>query len=156
MKNLSRKDLKKKLDRVFSLYIRLRDSNSNGVVICPLCWKKMLRNSPSCQNMHFVKRDRMKYRYSERNCYAGCVGCNVYLNGNYPKYTLFMIKRYWLEKVEEMLNDKKPFKIRDFEMEHMLQEYSIKACKLAYSKHIKMDKYFSKKFLATYYNDNGN
>ena len=37
MKDLSRKDLKKKLDRVFSLYIRLRDSNSNGVVICPLC-----------------------------------------------------------------------------------------------------------------------
>ena len=144
MKDLSRKELKTKLDRVFSLYIRIRDSKK-GIVVCPLCWKKLLWNSLQCQNMHFVKRSNMKYRYSEENCYAGCSGCNVFLNWNYQQYTMFMIKKFGIKKVEEMLNDKKPYKIRDYELENLLEGYKVKVILLAKAKWLDISKYFSKK-----------
>lgn len=151
MSDLSRKELKKKLDRVFSLYIRLRDCDKKGIVRCPLCWAKVIWNWTQCQNMHYVKREKMWYRYNERNCYAGCKRCNVVLNGNYEKYTLFMIKKYGIEEVERMLYDNKTYKIHDYELEEMIQHYTIECCKIAYVKGINVSKYFSKKVLSLYY-----
>jgi hypothetical protein len=37
MQKLTRSKAIKKLDAVFSEYIRLRDSDENGIVTCPLC-----------------------------------------------------------------------------------------------------------------------
>ena len=48
----------------------------------------------------------MKYRFSEVNCHPQCQQCNVFLNWNYLKYTMYMINEYWLEKTQEMINDK--------------------------------------------------
>jgi len=151
MKNLSRKQLKNKLDRVFSLFIRIRDCNDKGIVVCPLCGKKIKWNDLVCQCMHFVKRFILKYRYAEENCYAGCSGCNVFLNGNYQVYTLFMIKKFWLEKVENMLNDKQIYKVHDYELEEMIVIYTQKTIELAKKKGIDITKYFTKKVLTSYW-----
>ena len=135
MKN-SKKEIKGKLDRVFSLYIRLRDSHK-GKVRCPLCGK--IIDWQVSQNMHFIKRSNMKYRFNEENCYAGCVGCNVYLNGNYQVYTMRMIKKFGIDKVQEMINDKEIYKIKEWQLEEMLKEYVIKCEEMAKSKKIKID-----------------
>jgi len=156
MKNLSRKDLKKTLDRVFSLYIRLRDCyvSWNRVLIkCPLCWKVIPFSD--AQNMHFVKRSNMRYRYNESNCYAGCVGCNVILNWNYQKYTLFMISKYWIDKVNEMVNDNSICKIRDYELEELI-DYYIRECidigtAKGFRNVVPIKKYFTKKVLLNYW-----
>jgi len=94
--------LKKKLDTVFSIWIRHRDiiKGSYSKIQCPCCgviipWKKS-------QNMHYVSRANMNTRYDEENCYAGCMRCNVMLNGNYPAFTNYLINRYgsdWLQKL---------------------------------------------------------
>lgn len=57
-----------KFDSVFSDYIRLRDSDQKGRVICPLCNAKMYRKYS--QNMHFISRGVLMYRYDEDNCHA--------------------------------------------------------------------------------------
>lgn len=115
--------LKKKLDAVFSIFIRLRDSKK-GIVTCPLCWKRIPRKQ--AQNMHFVSRSVLKYRYDEDNCFAGCMRCNVILGGNYQVYTLRMINRYWIEFVEKRINDKSIFKVGVDRFKEKIEEYTQK------------------------------
>lgn len=79
--------LKKKLDKVFSDYIRQRDGGR-----CYTCgstqeWKYQ-------QNGHFISRGKMSTRYDEQNCHCQCVSCNVFKNGNYPEYAAKLQDQY--------------------------------------------------------------
>ena len=134
MKKLSRSKLIRELDRVFSIYIRLRDCNKDWIVICPLCGARIPRKKS--QNMHFISRWVLKYRYDENNCHAGCYRCNVILNWNYIVYTRWMQNKFGIEKIDEMINDKLIFKLRTPEIEEMIEEYLIKCRQLANKKHL--------------------
>lgn len=74
-----RKDLMKTLDNVFSQFIRLRDSDSNGYCRCITCDKLIYWKELDCG--HFVTRDKKIVRYDERNCHAQCKYCNNYHKG---------------------------------------------------------------------------
>ena len=134
-KKPKRQKLIKELDSVFSLYIRLRDSDSHWIVTCPLCWKKI--PVKFAQNMHFISRWVLKYRFDENNCFAGCMRCNVILNWNYIEYTFFMIKKFWKEKVEAMKNDKELFELKTREIEEKIAYYKEQNEKLMKKKHLK-------------------
>lgn len=122
-KSLSRSKLVKKADSIFSTFIRLRDADKHWIVTCPLCWAKVHRKK--AQNMHFITRACWLYRYDEMNCHAGCMRCNVILNWNYIEYTLYMINRYTLEKVEEMKkNSKKVYKLPTVEIQTKIDYYT--------------------------------
>lgn len=149
-----RKSLKKKLDRVFSLFIRLRDCDKKWIIICPLCWSRIIWNWEQCQNMHFVKREKMGYRYNEENCYAGCKKCNVMLNWNYEKYTLFMIKKFWIEKVESMVYDNKTYKVYDYELDEKIWYYIGECIKLWAEKGIDIRDRFTQKDIKLVLSDN--
>ncbi len=95
----SRSELVKRLDSVFSQYIRLKDS-VGGPASCVTCggtkpWKEM-------QNGHFFTRGRQTTRWDEMNCHVQDYRCNVILSGNYINYTRFMIDRYGREAVDEL------------------------------------------------------
>ena len=134
-KKPKRQKLIKELDSVFSLYIRLRDSDSHWIVTCPLCGKKI--PVKFAQNMHFISRWVLKYRFDENNCFAGCMRCNVILNGNYIEYTFFMIKKFWIEKVNQMKNDKELFELKTREIEEKIAYYKEQNQKLEKKKHFK-------------------
>ena len=136
MKKLSRSKLIKKYDSIFSIYIRLRDCNKDWIVICPLCWAKIPRKK--AQNMHFISRWVLKYRYDEINCHAGCYRCNVILSWNYILYTRYMQNKYGVDKVDEMINDKQIFKLKTPDIEEMITEYGIKCKQLANKKHLSL------------------
>lgn len=107
IKTPKKSTLIKKLDDIFSLYIRLRDSFVKWwerYIQCPLCWK--IVPIKQAQNMHFIKRSNKKYRYREDNCFAGCYRCNVILSWNYIVYTRFMQRKFGIEYVDRMINDK--------------------------------------------------
>ncbi|MEN8805066.1 MAG: recombination protein NinG [Wenyingzhuangia sp.] len=77
-KKLSRTKLIKKLDTVFSQYIRQRDA-VNEIATCFTCgkqdhWKKL-------QNGHFQSRRFYSTRWNEMNCQVQCAGCNVFKYG---------------------------------------------------------------------------
>jgi len=66
--------LQKRLDEVFSDFIRLKESDDNGWCRCfvcnnPIYWK-------SAVVLHYIKRTYKATRWDERNCHAGCVRCN--------------------------------------------------------------------------------
>jgi len=77
-KKLTRSKIVKKLDTIFSQYIRLKNSE-NEVATCFTCgkqdhWKKL-------QNGHFQSRRHYSTRWDEINCQVQCAGCNVFKYG---------------------------------------------------------------------------
>lgn len=112
--NVTRKDL---ADRVFSEYIRLKESK-DGICKCVTCWAEMPYTE--IQNGHFISRGNMKYRFSEENCHPQCYKCNCILSGNYQRYTMYMIDKYWMDKVQEMMDDKTTKEYKQYEYEEMI------------------------------------
>jgi hypothetical protein len=101
MKKLSKSQLLKKADSVFSKYIR-KKYEIDGFVACVTCRVKM--EIPKAQAGHFIRRSIYSLRYSEDNVFPQCYRCNVLMHGNYPSFSLYLIRRFGqahLEKLEE-------------------------------------------------------
>jgi hypothetical protein len=77
--------LKKELDKIFSLYIRNKYAK-NGQVKCYTC--TAIKGILEIQNGHFVSRSHLSTRFSEDNVRPQCVGCNVFGGG---KVSIFAI-----------------------------------------------------------------
>ena len=127
LKSISK--LEKELDAVFSKYIRLRDAiDSTGWkenLVCFTCDK--LIPIKKAQNMHFISRRYKALRWSESNCFWGCVACNVMLHGNYIEYTLRMQKNFWTKFVNDLIEEsKKIYKVTRQELEEKLALYTQK------------------------------
>ena len=77
-KKLSRSKLIKKLDTIFSKYIRQRDAKKE-IATCFTCGKKA--HWKKLQNGHFQSRRFYSTRWDEMNCQVQCAGCNVFKYG---------------------------------------------------------------------------
>jgi len=103
MSPIKTRDLEKKLDRVFSEYIRLRDADDNGYVWCITCGRPHYWSDGHQINCgHFIPRGRKATRYDERNCHGQCVMCNKYKSGEWDVYEQRMIELYGKETVGEL------------------------------------------------------
>ena len=113
-----------KLDRVFSLFIRLRDAN-NGYVSCISCGKIVDWKLSDCG--HYVNRKHMALRFDEKNCNAQCRSCNRFDEGNSQGYRRGLIKKYG-EKEVELLEIKKfnISKLSQFEVNILTKIYQKK------------------------------
>lgn len=115
--------LKKLADTRFSRFIRIRDSDRNGMIKCITCpskvhWKK-------AHNCHFIGRWNYKYRRDEKNCNAWCCSCNTYHSERHMKhYTLIMIDRHWRGRVEKALSTNKKIKeYKPYQLEEIINKY---------------------------------
>jgi hypothetical protein len=66
---------KKKLDTVFSQFIRLRGCNEEGWGNCWTCDR--LRHWKEVDCGHFITRAKMSTRWMETNCQFQCKQCNM-------------------------------------------------------------------------------
>ena len=98
MKSISK--LKKELDKWFSLYIRIRESEE-GLVQCFTCCKVSHYKS-GMQNGHFQSRKHLATRWDEENCQVQCVGCNMFKAGEQYKFGLNLDAKYGEGKAEEL------------------------------------------------------
>ena len=115
-------NLKDKLDKVFSLYIRLRDADENGFCTCYTCGK--VAHYKEMQNGHFWSRTHLSTRFNENNCKVQCVGCNIFKKGNYIEYTKRLLKELGEEKFNELEQLKNStVKISKSEYEQMIEHY---------------------------------
>jgi len=118
-------NLKEKLDKVFSLYIRLRDSDENGFCTCYTCGK--VAHYKEMQNGHFWSRTHLSTRFNEDNCKVQCVGCNIFKKGNYIVYTKKLLKELGEKKFDELERLKNStVKISKAEYEQMIEHYNQK------------------------------
>jgi len=76
--------LKKKLDTIFSIYIRLKYADEDLNVKCFTCDK--VYHYKKIQNGHFYSRGILSLRWDEQNSRPQCYGCNIAQKGNYIEY----------------------------------------------------------------------
>ena len=84
--------LKKELDKWFSLYIRLRESTSQGIAQCFTCGKIDYYKKLQCG--HFQSRRHYATRWNELNCQVQCVKCNMFEQGEQWKFGLNINAKY--------------------------------------------------------------
>lgn len=84
--------LKNKLDKLFSEYIRLRDTDENGYGTCIDCG----RSAPydELDAGHFVGRRHLATRWDETNVHAQHRYCNRFLNGRQYEYGKAIDEKY--------------------------------------------------------------
>ena len=92
MKSVSK--VKKELDKWFSLYIRLRDVNEEGLCQCFTCGKVAHYKTGGMQCGHFQSRRFLATRWNETNCQVQCVGCNMFKQGEQYKFCLNLDAKY--------------------------------------------------------------
>lgn len=89
--------LKKRLDIIFSEYIRLRDINEDGYFTCISCGRTLSYSDAECG--HYMGREHMTVRFDEKDCNAQCHECNVEKRGNPEGYRRGLIRKYGEEAV---------------------------------------------------------
>ena len=124
-------------DKWFSLFIRLRDSDSNGYARCCTCGK--VAHFKDMDAGHFVNRQFKALRFNEKNVNGQCRKCNRFCEGNIPEYSLFMIKKYGKGTTETLIATKNIYtKMGSFEIEQIAKHYRKKAKALAKEKGIEL------------------
>ena len=91
----------KKLDKIFSEYIRRRDADENGYVKCCTCptvshWKEM-----DCG--HWMLRGNKGTRFDERNCHAQCRTCNTHEDGMYDEHSSYIMHKHGLNALSDLV-----------------------------------------------------
>jgi len=111
-----------KLDRIFSEFIRLRDSNKDGYFMCISCGKLVHWKEGDCG--HFINRQHMSLRFSEKNCNGQCRSCNRWDEGNNIGYMRGLVKKYGASIIDELYVKKHhTSKLTDFEAKTMIDYY---------------------------------
>ena len=115
-------DLKAKLDKEFSLFIRLRDAMPNGYFRCISCGQ--IKPFEQADNGHYINRQHMNTRFDEMNCNAQCRACNRFQEGNMSGYRQGLVKKYGEKRVlllEMRKNDIKRYS--EFEYQALIKYY---------------------------------
>ena len=79
------------LDRVFSLYVRLRDAMPGGRTVCISCGKVF--PFEVMQAGHFFSRRSFSTRWCEVNVWSQCAECNCVRCGNLERYRERLIEK---------------------------------------------------------------
>ena len=121
-KKLTRSKIIKKLDNIFSQYIRLSNSK-NGNCTCITCGKVGDWKNGGMQAGHFMSRKHYSTRWDERNVKPQCVGCNMFKAGEQYKFSLYngqQLSEELLQKSRETV------KFADVDLIEMADYYSNK------------------------------
>ena len=92
---------KAKVWSAFSRYIRLRDADKNGNCACATCGK--IQPWTAMHAGHAIGGRGNDVIYDEFVVYAQCELDNIWKNGCYPQFAIFIIKKFGMEWFEERL-----------------------------------------------------
>jgi hypothetical protein len=121
-KKLSRGKLVKKLDAIFSRYIRLRHAK-NEIVECFTCGVKA-HYKDNMQCGHFQSRRFYSTRWDETNCQVQCKSCNIYKEGEQFKFGTNLNKQFGKKTSERLeVKAREIVKIPTYELEDMIKKY---------------------------------
>jgi hypothetical protein len=101
-RNLSQKgmaELKAECDKVFSVFIRTRDTDADGFIACCTCGKRV--HWKYCDAGHAISRAHLTTRYDEQNVHAQCKQCNLG-GGRQADHFAFIERKYGEGTVEQL------------------------------------------------------
>lgn len=120
-KKPTRSKLIKKLDVVFSQYIRLSNADNRGMCTCVTCNKQF--HWKNIQAGHFMSRKHYSTRWNENNVKPQCVGCNMFKSGEQYKYSLFLGNKL---SNDLYLKSKELVKFTSQDIQDMIDNYNSK------------------------------
>ena len=124
-----------KLWKVFSEFIRLRDSDSNGIARCITCGRTGIWKSFDCG--HGIGRQHKGTKFDERNNSAQCKKCNGFEGGNQAIYKEEVEKRYGKGTWDTLvLKSRQVCKRGKVEIQVMEEYYKKKVKELKAEKHL--------------------
>ena len=122
-KKTTRKNLVKRLDTVFSLYIRLREAD-NEMVKCFTC-EKVSHYKKNMQCGHFQSRAKYSTRWDPNNCQVQCYGCNVMQQCRQYQFGLNLEQKYGKGTAEKLLiKSQKTVKYSNEDLQEMILYYN--------------------------------
>ncbi len=120
---LTRSKIVKKLDAIFSQYIRLKDADHNGNVTCFTCGK-VEHYKKGMQCGHFQSRKHYATRWLELNVAVQCAGCNVFRYGEQFLFSKNLDKKYGKGTAEKLyIKSKETVKFSNHELLNMIEHY---------------------------------
>lgn len=132
-----RVDYVKRLDVVFSRYIRLRDAFPNNTFRCISCGKIKPLEQADCG--HFHSRRNMNTRYNEENCHAQCRHCNRMLYGNMVAYSDNLKNKIGQLRYDILaLQAQQTKQWTDWELKELIKHYNAKIKELESEKGINL------------------
>ena len=117
-------------------YIRRRDTNEQWYWTCISSWQMLYRLN--WQAGHYIPNGSCKYlTWNEDNVHMQSMADNVWKHWNLIRYRENLIKKIWIEKVEELESCKNNIKQwKEYEMLEMINKYKEKAKQLISTKTI--------------------
>jgi len=115
--------LKKKLDAIYSQYIRRKYSDYRGYCSCVTCG--VSKHVKHMQCGHYVPRTHLSLRYDERNTFPQCASCNVFQKGRMDEYAIFLINKFG-DSILNELNIEKHKITKNFPYEEKIRYYKEK------------------------------
>ena len=127
--------LEDKLDSVFSLYIRLRDSRDYDHLFFRCISCGMVKPFEKADCGHYFSRRNQSTRYNEVNCHAECSHCNRFKADHLHGYRENLIKKIGQERFDLLAWEaKQPKKWTEFELRALIDHYKREVKKLKQEK----------------------
>ena len=115
-------NLIQELDTIFSIYIRQKYADKQGLVKCFTCRLKF--HWENIQNGHGHSRKHMATRWDENNCRPQCKNCNCYKDGRNDVFKANLILEIGEEAVDAIgVKARGISKLADFELQEMIDNY---------------------------------
>ena len=125
-----------KLDKVFSLYIRLKNADENGLYKCFACGKILHYKEMDCS--HFINRRFYALRFNEINCQVTCRYCNRFCEGNLAEFGINLQRKYGDQIIKKLVSMKHNYiKWTQFDIDTLEIYYKEKVKELLLNKGIK-------------------
>lgn len=83
---------KKEADKWFSIFIRLRDSDENGIATCITSGRRMHWREGDCG--HYLSRAKEATRYDEKNCHFQSKQANRFQGGHFMEHGFRIEEKY--------------------------------------------------------------
>ena len=122
-KKASYANLKRKLDKVFSEWVRKKGADSNGIATCITCGAKAHWKQMQCG--HFIPRHYLAGRWHIENTAIQDASCNIFKRGAYPEFAAWGINHYgqdWLNRMIALKRETVKWSRQD--LQQMIEDYT--------------------------------
>jgi hypothetical protein len=92
--------LEKKLDNIFSRFVRLSDAHKRGILVCFTCRRPLEWAQSQCG--HYISRGHKAVRFDENNCRPQCFFCNAMRQGEAFLFREHLVDEVGLPEVERL------------------------------------------------------
>jgi len=126
----------KKLDTIYSQFVRLRDTDEYGYGPCITCGEYFHYDDLECG--HFRSRRHKTTRWVEENAHAQCTECNQ--KEDIAAYMIAMLNLHGMDVASDIIEKSKvSYKFTKDEYEEMYKHYRAKVKKLLNGKMFKIN-----------------